>query len=136
MLAVRNPADIGHVQDPDIRALISERIPILTDGEPYDPDTHGYFIIMEPGDTADALAARMRFPVLENRFLPKAFGDPGFAPCAEVIEEHPRFFDVVYVIGDAGFGINLFVLKQPGVPAEILAMYAQFAIPAPLEERR
>src|SRR4051812_27181734 len=112
MLVIRNPADTPSVRDNEIRSLITERMAMLGEDEPYDPDTHGYFIVMQPRDTAQTLATEMGFSVLENRFTRRVFGDREFAPCAEVIEEHPRFFDAVYVIGDAGFGINLFVLKE------------------------
>lgn len=134
MLVIRSPEEVGRVPDTEIRALIAQRIAMLAEDEPYEPDTHGYFIVIQPGDTLAALSAEMRLPVLENRFTGKSFGDPAFSPCAEVIEEHTRFFDAVYVIGDSGFGINLFVPKEASGPGELLAMYAQFAIPAIREE--
>ena len=136
MLVIRNPEDIPLVSDGEIRSLITERVRMLAEDEPYEPDTHGYFIAMEPGDSLERLRDEMGFSVLENRFTGKKLGDPDFSPCAEVIEEQATFFDAVYVIGDAGLGINLFVPKQPGVPAELLALCERYAIRAPQELQR
>lgn len=133
MIVVRDPAHIDRVPDSDIRTVIAERFEALREYGPYDPEELGYFVLMEEGDSIDVLNAKIGFSVLENRFADRRFGDPDFTPCAEVIEERPSCFDLVYVIGDAGFGVNLFVPKLPGIPEELLALCKAFAIPAPKE---
>lgn len=133
MIEVRDPAHIERVPDPDIRTVIAQRFEALSEYGPYDPEELGYFVLMEEGDSIDVLTAQIGFSVLENPFSDRHFGDPDFAPCAEVIEERPSYFDLVYVIGDAGFGVNLFVPKLPGIPDELLALCRTFAIPAPRE---
>ena len=59
------------------------------------------------------------------------FGSPAFAPSWELLEEHPRFYEIVYILSDDGFGVEVFVPKRADVPQELLAMCAAYATPAP-----
>ena len=70
------------------------------------------------------------FPLLHD-FGGERFGDPGFSPVVETIEDHPGCH-VVAIFSDSGAGIILFVPKQPGVDPELLAMCAAHSQPAPL----
>lgn len=130
MLVLRDPALAGRIADPGIRALVELRFAQITGGEPYDPDRHGYMIVVEPGDGAAALEEESGCPVLRDTFGEARFGDADFAPGAEAIEEHACCYELVYVLSDDGFGVEIFVPKADGVDPELLAMCAAHAVPA------
>ena len=71
-----------------------------------------------------------RHPILTDLFGEAHFGDPEFSPAAEVIEEHRSCYELVFIFTDDGYGIEIFVPKVHGVDPELLAMCAQFAVPA------
>lgn len=126
MIVVRDRAHLARVRDERLRKIIANRIEVISDGEPYCPEDMGYFVVIEPGDTVQRLEQELGFSPLGNRFTDKHFGDEGYWPCTEVLEDMGYYFDLVYVIGDYGFGVNVFVLKDPGVAPELMALCEQF----------
>jgi hypothetical protein len=69
-------------------------------------------------------------PLLVSWLGDARFGDPEFTPAAEVIEEHRSCYELVFIFSDEGNGIEIFVPKVDGVDTDLLAMCAQFAVPA------
>jgi len=135
MHIIRDPSVLPLVTSPDIRQLIAERIEALAaDGE-YSLQELAFFIVVEPGDTLVALDACVGFPVLGHRYSGLRFGDPGYTPGFEILEEHPSCYEMVFILSDDGFGVQVFVPKVPGVDADLLAFCAAFAaryaLPAP-----
>ena len=45
--------------------------------------------------------------------------------------EHDTCYEMVFVPGDGDFGIVIFIPKHPGIDAELLALCAEYAVPAP-----
>ena len=131
MLILRDPAMASSIADPDIRALVEQRFAEICAGEPYDYDSHGYMIVMEPGDTVVALEEESSCPILRNLFDKTRFGDPDFAPSCEALEEHSGCYEMVFILNDDGFGIEIFIPKTKGIDADLLAMCAIYAEPAP-----
>ena len=115
MQIIRNPADA--IADATIRQMILQRIESMSGDEPYDADLYGYFLIIESGDTLDAIAAQIGF-------------DPLTKP-PESLEEYPHCYDLVFIISDDGFGIELFIPKSCGIP-ELLSMCKRHAAPGTL----
>ena len=56
MLVLRSPEHASHIPDPAIRRLVEMRFMQVCAGEPYDAGRHGYMIVVEPGDSVDAIA--------------------------------------------------------------------------------
>lgn len=130
MRIVRDPASINGIPDPGIRALVSQRFSQILSGEPYDYDQHGYMIVVEPGDSVDILEEEISFPILRNPFDGSRYGEADFTPCFEALEEHSNCFEMLFILSDSGFGIALFIPKHPGIDADLLAMCAEYAVPA------
>jgi len=133
MIVIRDPSAVSSISSPDIRALVTLRLTQLCDGsnDPYDADMLGYMVVVEPGDSVAMLESECGCPILHNYFEPEIyFGNPDFVQSAEVIEDHGHSYEMVFILaGD--FGISLFVPKSDGIDADLLAMCAQYAAPAP-----
>lgn len=130
MLILRDPALAVDIAHPGIRNLVEQRFVEICAGETYDYDLHGYMIVVEPGDGVAALEKESNCPILRNLFDDARFGDLDFAPCFEVLEDHPGCYEMVFIFSDSGFGIVFFIPKQKGVDADLLAMCAEYAVPA------
>lgn len=137
MILIKEPASVTRITSPDIRALVQQRFAQLCDGssctcdDPYDADMLGYMVVVEAGDSVAALEKECGCPILHNLFEPEIrFGNPDFVPSHELAEDHDCCFELTYILG-GDFGISLFVPKQEGINSELLAMCAQYAVPAP-----
>lgn len=131
MLVLRDPTLAKRVTDPYIRSLVEQRFEEICAGETYDYDLHGYMIVVEPGDSVDALEQESSCPILHEPFDDTHFGDPDFAPSFEALEEHTGCYEMVFILSDGGFGIDIFIPKTGGIDADLLAMCAEYAVPAP-----
>ena len=130
MQIIRDPADTSAITDPVLRQLIEKTIRDLSEDDPYDPDELGYFLIVEEGDTLEKIDAQLGFPILSNRYSGARFDEPGFAPSFELVEEHAGYFEMVFVISDDGYGVEVFVPKTVGIDPDLLAMCQRYAVPA------
>ena len=134
MLAFSDREGIAQVSDPPLRALIERRAETILEqvGEDYELHDIVEFVVVEPGDPLETIDEQLGFPVLCTRWEPDArFGTPAFAPSWEVLEEHAGFYEVVFILSDDGYGVDIFVPKRDGVDPELLAMCAAYATPAP-----
>lgn len=134
MMILRDPSAVKDIADPDIHQLVEQRFTQLCDGsdDPYDAEQLGYFIIVQPGDTVAQLESECGCPILHNYLEPEIrFGNPDFVHSAEVLEDHQSCYEMVFIMTDGDFGISLFIPKTEGINADLLAMCAQYAVPAP-----
>lgn len=58
MQVIRDPASTAQIANPEIRRLVEQRI-YDRGKEPFDLATLGYLIIVEPGDTLDAISTQI-----------------------------------------------------------------------------
>lgn len=129
MISLRSPALASSITDPDIRSLVEQRFAEILDGEPYNYDQHGYMIVVEPGDSVDAIEKESSLNIVHDLWNESHFGDPDFAPAWEALEEHASCFEMVFVLSDDGFGINIFIPKTVGIDIELLSLCARYAEP-------
>jgi len=115
MLVLRDPEDTRRIAAPDIRQLVEQRFLDICDGEPYEPDLHGYMIVVEADDSVQDLEEESGCPV--SYF--------------EVLEELDTCYEMVFVPGDGDFGIVIFIPKLAGIDPDLLAVCAEYAVPAP-----
>ena len=79
---------------------------------------------MARSDTVIELEAALGFSVRVNRFTGCRYGDADYLPSWEVIEAHSYWYEAVYVLGDDGFGIVIFVPKD--ADAELIEMLQHY----------
>ncbi len=120
MIIVRDAASMANIDDPLVQQRYAE---ISAAGEVH-------FLIVQVGDSVAELE-RECCPILTNMVDGSRFGDPDFTPCFEVLEEHARCYEMVFILNDDGYGIAIFIPKVIGIDPELLAMCAQYAVPAP-----
>ncbi|MES1979812.1 MAG: hypothetical protein V4451_17365 [Pseudomonadota bacterium] len=133
MRVLRDPSAADAISHPELRMLVQQRFTQLSQEEPYDPDVYGYFIALEDGDSLDLLTGQLGFSIMTNRFDGTHFGDEGFMGMWEILEEHTSFYEFVFVLGDDGYGVLVFVPKSGGIPPGLLAMCRQYATKYPVK---
>jgi len=130
MIVLRDPALVSLIEDQALRALLNQRFEEISQDQPYDPILFGYFVVVEPDDSVSALETKTGCSIVRGRCGSAQYGQPGFAPAFEFIEEHPHCYEMVFVLSDDGFGIDLFVPKVPGIDSQLLALCVSYAITA------
>lgn len=126
MQIIRDLTATTQIKDAAIRRLVEQRIDDLGK-EPFDLAALGYFLVVEPGDHLDAIDAQLGFPILANRYTSIRFDQPGFTPSFEFVEEFTFCFEMVFVLDDSGFGIEVFVPKAAGIDSDLLTMCQRYA---------
>lgn len=129
MQVIRDLPSTQQISDPVIRQLVRQRIDDLG-GDKFNAAELGFFLVVEPGDSLGSINAQIGFNIQANRCTGIRFGAPGFTPSFEFVEEIGNCFDMVFVISDDGFGIEVFIPKTDGVDPDLLVMCASFALPA------
>lgn len=127
MIIVRDLSAIHQVSNPEIRELVLQRMDDLG-GDAFDANALGYFLIVESGDTLESLSAQVGFAILCNRFTGIRYDQTGFTPSFEFVEEFPACYDMVFILSDDGYGVEVFVQKAKGVPPDLLAMCQRYAV--------
>ena len=129
MQIIRDPADAINIADPELCALVQKTIAALSEDYPYDPDVLGYFLIVQHGDTLATINAQIGFDILANKWTGIRFDQPGYTQSFEILDEHAGYYEMVFLIDDSGFGIDVFIPKAIDIP-ELLAMCQRYAVPA------
>ena len=128
MIVLRDPKAVVNISDPDIRNLVAQRFAELWPDEDYDPNLHGYMIVVEPGDTVDAIEAECKCRIWRTHSGDVRVGV--YETSFEFVEEHTTCYEMAFVLSDDGYGIELFIPKVAGVDSTLLALCAQYATPA------
>jgi hypothetical protein len=110
---------------------IEERMACMAQDEPFDPDLHGQIVVIEAGDSLDDISSAIDFNILTNSFTGLRFGEPGYEPTFEVLEESPDCYELVFTHGDGDDGIVIFIPKVVGIDPELLAYCRMYATAAP-----
>lgn len=126
MQIIRDLAGTSQILDLAIGALVRQRINDLG-CEEFDSAELGYFLVVEIGDTLEALETQLGFSILANRFTGIRYDQADFTPSFEFIEEFAACYDMVFVLSDDGYGVEVFVPKAEGVPPDLLVMCRTFA---------
>ena len=134
MLVLRDPQQLNRVVQPEIKAFLRRRFYDICDPEPYDPDEHGFFILVQPGDTSEQIELDTGYSLSKSLFNGTVYGDPDFTPDFEYLEDHGSFCEAVFIFTDSGFAVVMIVPKEEGIDERILELCAEFAIPAVLSQ--
>ena len=104
--------------DPRLKQLLIERRDQLGG----DVAGEARFVIVQHGDTPDALKQQLSFSVFQNPGDGTRFGDPDFTPGWEWIEDHGHCFELVFIFTDDGFAHVVLVENVEGVDPALLKL--------------
>lgn len=131
MLILRDPSQLGQVENAYIRGLIAQRFEEITI-QGYSYDDLGMFVLAEPGDSIADLEKAGGVWITTGIFTEAKFGDPDFAPSFEVLEEHVgHCFEMVHTLtGD--YSVCTVIPDQPSIDPELLRFCREYAEPVPV----
>ena len=125
MQIVRNLNDTYQIQNLAIKDLVQQRINDLG-GEAFDATELGYFLVVEAGDTIEAINDQLGFDILCNRMTGVRYDQSGFTPSFEFVEQIGDMFDGVWILDDSGFGIEVLFVPD-GVCTDLVTMCQRYA---------
>jgi len=131
MQIIKHPNEVKLINDPDIRQQVARRFWLLAEdaafqGIPFAVEEVGYMIVVDATDSIADLEAHTG-PILRDYWQPSiAFGEPDFRPSFEVLASHPSCYEMIFII-NGDFGVDLFIPKQAGINAKLLAFCQHYA---------
>ena len=129
MQVIRDLSEAAQIRHPQIRELVLQRIHELG-GERFDSAAIGYFLVVEVGDTLQALQSQLGFNIVANRHTGVRYDQPGFTPSWEFVEDLAECWDAVWILGNS-YGVEIFIPKDTGIDPDLQAMCAMYAVGAP-----
>ena len=127
MQIIRDLPSTLNISDAAIRTLVQKRIDDLG-GDQFNTTELGYFLIVEPGDRLDTITEQIGFNVLANRVTGILWDQTGFTPSFEFVEDFSACYEMVFILDDSGYGVDLLISKGTGVAPDLLAMCQQYAV--------
>jgi len=112
---IRSTVEADTIADTSIRKLIIERIETIADDSPFETTVHGYFLMVESGDTLEAINLLVGFDVLSKP--------------VEILESHESCWSALYIIDDSGYGIELFITKADDIDCMLTTWLKTHALP-------
>ena len=117
MLNIHDPSQVSSIRDPDIRAWIELRFQQLFSDATYEANEHGYFIVVDDGDTVNQIEHVAGFSILDDPFY-------------EVLELHEGnqssgCYEMVIITNDEGYFISIWIPKHMGIDPDLLLMLSE-----------
>jgi hypothetical protein len=129
MLSIRDEASLTRALnlpiDHRIKRLLRKRRTQL--GDEFDMTELAHFVVVQPQDTLEALEQVLSVSAFQYPVDGSHFGEPGFSPGWEWIEDHGFCFEFVFIMDDSGFGHVVIVPKEQDVSPELLKLCRQYA---------
>jgi hypothetical protein len=121
MRKITDPAQVSSIADPDIRHWISLRFSQLFPDVAYGPDEHGYFLVVEAGDTLESIEQAIGVSILDDFSY-------------DILEAHDGShsagcYEMVFVTNDDGYFVSVWIPKASGIDGNLLSMLAENAVP-------
>jgi hypothetical protein len=86
---------------PAVASFIARRLEDLAEYDDYELSELLNIVVVEPQDSLDQVSAALGFDAADRT--------------AEVIEAHPGWYELTYLLGDDGFGVVLYVPNTPDI---------------------
>ena len=115
--------------DPDLKAILLDRLELLADFSEWDLADLAHFIIVEPGDSIKEIERELGINPLANIVDDACFPNPAFEPSFEFCIERKGYFDLTFALSDSGLGLVLLVPNQDGIEPTLLELCRAYAKP-------
>jgi hypothetical protein len=130
MRVIRELAELDNLPDSPVKTEVAARVALLHEELGDELSSYVAFAVLEAGDPPQVVEGLLGFPLLGSRSSSCTFGDPGYTQAFELIEELEHSFEIVFVLSDDGFGVEVFIPKDASIDRRLLAMCEAFAVPA------
>lgn len=122
MIVIRSSEDASRIARPSIRSLLAIRLQQLGTAD------DGLLLVIEAGDSAEAIEEIAKVPLLHDPFEDVPFGHPNFTPSFDFVIKHSAAYEMHFDASDDGIGTTLVVPKGGDIDRRLLALCAEFAV--------
>ena len=133
MITIYDSADMAQILsgpiDLDLKAILLERLALLAEFSEWDLADLAHFIIVEPGDSIEAIESELGINPLVNIVDDARYPDPAFEPSFEFCIARIGYFDLTFALCDSGLAIVLLVPDQDGIEPVLLELCRAYAKP-------
>lgn len=127
MLSLYDAASTADVLDqplsPVLRTLITDR---LSDARALGLADLTHIVVIQPGDTEEALRQELGWSPLENPIDGDRFGTATFLPFWPWLQNLGGWYELLHPVGNDGFAYILLIENVEGALAGLLAMCRQY----------
>lgn len=86
-----------------------------------------HLLIVQPGDTEEAIAKEIGFSPLVNPLDGERYGSTAFTPYWEDLQDRGGWFELTLAVGNSGFAFVLFIQDADGVQPQLLSLCRTYA---------
>lgn len=86
-----------------------------------------HLLIVQAGDTEEAIQDQISFSPFDNKFDGLRFGDAGFEPAWDWLERHSGWFEMIATVGNDGFAFVLFIEDSDGTDPQLRRLCQTYA---------
>lgn len=86
-----------------------------------------HVLIVQDGDTEEAIEQELGWSVLEHPIDGHRFGKAEFEPYWAWLQNRGGWYELILTIGNSGFAYIIVIEDSPGAPAELLRMCRTYA---------
>ena len=131
MITIYDSADMAQILsgplDPDLKVILLSRLELLAEFSDWDLADLAHFIIVEPGDSIDAIARELGVNPLVNIVDNVRYPDPAFDPSFEFCMARAGYFDLTFALCDSGLANCLLVPDRDDIEPTLLALCRSYA---------
>ena len=109
---------------PTLKQLIADRVHDWTATDLLDL-TH--LLIVQAGDTEEAILDEVAFSPVINPIDGRRFGSKGFEPCWDWLERHDDCWELIMTVADSGFAFVLFIEDRDGIDPQLRQLCQTYA---------
>lgn len=102
-----------------LRTLVTDR---LGDAHAVGLADLTHIVVIQPGDTEQAIRQELDWSPLENPIDGDRFGTTNFLPYWPWLQDLGGWYELLHPVGNDGFAYILLIENTEGVPADLLAM--------------
>ena len=113
--------------DPDLKSILLERLELLAEFSEYDLSELLTVIIIEPGDSMEAIAKEIGVSPMQNIVDDVRYPDLAFEPSWEFCITRKGYTDFTFALCDAGLAICLLVPDRDDIEPTLLALCRSYA---------
>lgn len=130
MFTIYDSADMAQILlgpiDPDLKAILLERMELLADFSDWDLADLAHFIIVEPGDCIVAMEKELGISPFVNLVDDVRFPDPAFEPSWETCLYRHGYYSLTFALSDTGLGLCLLVPDREDIEPQLLELCRTF----------